>query len=237
MNKEEEHMSFNYIQKNLEQVLQRIEAAAKKVNRSPQDIHLIGVTKTHPVELINASIACGISQIGENKVQEIQNKYSEISPQVPIHLIGHLQTNKVKYIIDKVDLIQSVDRIKLADEIQKRAEAIDKIQEVLIQVNVADEVQKSGVSEEDYLPLLKHLAGCSHIKVKGLMNIPPLYEDEAKLRSDYKKMRQLWDAMGSYGFPNVDPQFLSMGMSGDFEIAIEEGANMVRIGSVIYGAR
>jgi hypothetical protein len=186
---------------------------------------------------MNASIAYGISDIGENKVQEIMRKYDDVDSGVKWHLIGHLQTNKVKYIIDKVDLIQSLDSLKLALEINKRAAQIDKIQDVLIQINVAGEAQKYGISPEELPTLLKEVSELSHIRILGLMNIALYTDDEMTLRADFKKMRTLFESLSAYGYDNLDAQHLSMGMSNDYKIAIEEGATMVRVGTKIYGKR
>ena len=201
------------------------------------EVTLIGVTKTYESDVMNASIAHGITDIGENKVQEIIRKYNEVTSGVKWHLIGHLQTNKVKYIIDKVDLIQSLDSLKLALEINKRAEKINKIQDVLIQINVAGEAQKYGVSPEELPTLLSDISELPHIRILGLMNIALYTEDEATLRTDFKKMRTLFDSLPAYGYNNLEARHLSMGMSNDYKIAIEEGATMVRVGTKIYGKR
>jgi pyridoxal phosphate enzyme (YggS family) len=227
-------VQYDYLEENIQQ----IQAAIDTVKRPwTHPIKLIGVTKTYEADVINASIDFGIRAIGENKVQEILRKFDAVNAGVEWHLIGHLQTNKVKYIIDKVDLIQSVDSEKLALEIEKRAAAIDKIQEILIQVNVAGEDQKSGIAPEALPALLESISKMPHVKVMGLMNIGLFTADDTLLRSHFKKMRTLFDQLPAYGYANVAALHLSMGMSGDYLMAIEEGATMVRVGTSIYGMR
>lgn len=225
---------YDYLEQNIVSIKEEI----KQVKRPwHHEVTLIGVTKTYESDVMNASIAYGISDIGENKVQEIMRKYDDVDSGVKWHLIGHLQTNKVKYIIDKVDLIQSLDSLKLALEINKRAAQIDKIQDVLIQINVAGEAQKYGISPEELPTLLKEVSELSHIRILGLMNIALYTDDEMTLRADFKKMRTLFESLSAYGYDNLDAQHLSMGMSNDYKIAIEEGATMVRVGTKIYGKR
>ena len=227
-------MSFEYLKDNIEQIKSQM-TNVKRV--WSHEVVLIGVTKTYEADIINASIDYGIRNIGENKVQEIQRKYDDVQKGVLWHLIGQLQTNKVKYIIDKVDLIHSVDSEKLAVEIQKRAEKINKIQDVLIQVNVAGETQKGGI-EPDSLPvLLEAISNMPNIRVKGLMNIGLLTDDRELLRHHFKKMRQLFETLPDFRYDNVIAEHLSMGMSSDFDLAIEEGATMIRVGTSIYGKR
>lgn len=224
----------NYLKDNLYSVKTRMLEACDKAGVNPSDVTLIGVTKTVDVDIINASIELGITDIAENKVQEVRNKYEHISNDVKWHLIGHLQTNKVKYIIDKVNLIHSVDSLKLAKEISKRASQHNLTMEVLIQVNIADEAQKFGVAESEVEGLIDEIQELPNIQVKGLMNIAPFYDDPEDARVDFKKMKEIFDNLSKAG---KDMTYLSMGMSGDFHIAIEEGANLVRVGSSIYGMR
>jgi len=227
-------VSHDYLEQNIIAIKEEI----KHINSAwDHEVTLIGVTKTYEPDVMNASIAYGITAIGENKVQEIMRKYDDVTEGVKWHLIGHLQTNKVKYIIDKVDLIQSVDSLKLALEINKRAEKINKIQDVLIQINVAGESQKYGVSPEELPTLLNAISELKNIRILGLMNIALYTDDEATLRADFKKMRTLFETLSTYGFDNLVPQHLSMGMSHDYKIAIEEGATMIRVGTKIYGKR
>lgn len=230
-------MALSYLKTQLAALEIEINEACSKASRSRDEITLIGVTKTYEADIMNASIAYGITDIGENKVQEIIRKYDQVTKGVKWHLIGHLQTNKVKYIIDKVDLIHSVDSLKLAEEISSRAQKIGKVQEVLIQVNVADETQKFGVSPENVIELIEAIGNLKNIKVCGLMNIAPFVDDPETLRDDFKVMKKLFDRLNDIKIDNVEAKYLSMGMSGDFGVAIEEGANMIRVGTRIYGNR
>lgn len=229
--------SYEYLNVQLKTIESDIKRICEKIGKPYKDVTLIGVTKTYEADVINASIEYGISHIGENRVQEILRKYADISSDVKWHLIGHLQTNKVKYIVDKVDLIHSVDSLKLAEEINRHAIKNNKIQEILIQVNVADETQKFGISPEALPELLDEISKLSHVRVCGLMNIAPFVTDANVLRQDFKTMNKLYHALETYGYQNVCARYLSMGMSSDYEVALEEGANMLRIGTKIYGKR
>lgn len=230
-------MSTDYLKQQIEMVKDDVAKACQKIGKSSDSVTLLGVTKTYEPEIINASIDFGITDIAENRVQEILRKYDEVNKNVRWHLIGHLQTNKVKYIVDKVYLIHSVDSVKLAEEINNRAKKIDKIQKILIQVNVADETQKYGVSPDALDELLEAICHMENVKVCGLMNIAPLVEDPEILRTDFKIMNDLFVRLKNCAYTNVEATVLSMGMSNDYEVAIEEGANMIRIGTKIYGKR
>lgn len=230
-------MSHEYLKTQIEQVKRDIERVCEKLGKSTNAITLLGVTKTYEADVINASIGYGITDIAENKVQEIQRKYDDVVKGVKWHLIGHLQTNKVKYVIDKVDLIHSVDSYKLAYEISRRAEKIGKIQDILIQVNVADETQKFGISPDALDDLLEQLSTLQNIRICGLMNIAPLVDDPETLRSDFRVMHELYQRLKHCAYANVEATVLSMGMSNDYEVAIEEGSNMIRVGTKIYGDR
>ena len=214
----------------LSDVKERIARAAERAGRKPEEITLVAVTKTHGPEEINEAIACGVTDIGENKVQEILSKYDQITKGVRWHLIGHLQTNKVKSVVDKVDMIHSVDSLHLAEEIDRRCKAIGKTMDILIQVNAAGEEQKSGIAPEEFPALYEAITKLSNLRVRGLMQIAPDTDDTEALRKYFRIVKDLFDQI-----PGAD--VLSMGMSGDFEIAIEEGANMVRIGTAIFGER
>lgn len=224
------------IAENLCEVEKRIAAAAKKSGRKREDITLVAVTKTHPAEMMNEAIDLGVTDIGENKPQEVRDKYEFVKP-VKWHLIGHLQTNKVKYIIDKVSLIHSVDSIKLMDEIERQAQKHNIIMDILIQVNISGEESKSGIRPEELNLLLSHAGELNHIRVKGLMTIAPKTDNPEKNILHFDNMRQLFVDTSKNICDNVNMQYLSMGMSGDYETAIECGANMVRIGSAVFGAR
>ncbi len=225
------------IAENIEQIRQRIEIAARKSGRSADDILLVAVTKTRPASDLNEAIDAGIADVGENKVQEIMDKYEDTKP-VNWHLIGHLQTNKVKYIIDKVSLIHSLDSLKLALEIDKRAKLHDRMVDVLIQVNSAEEESKFGITTEETETLIRDvLEKCSNIRIKGLMCIAPFAEDPNEVKVFFDAVKKQYDEFSKISHERLDFQYLSMGMSHDFEVAIEAGANLVRVGTAIFGGR
>jgi pyridoxal phosphate enzyme (YggS family) len=211
--------------------------AAVRAGRNPDELLLIAVTKTRTPEEINLAIDSGITDIGENKVQEIIDKYEKVKP-VRWHMIGHLQTNKVKYIIDKVSLIHSVDSTKLALEINKRAAQHDKMMDILVQINAAEEESKFGIrTEETGQMIRKILDSCPNVRIRGLMSIAPFEEDPEKVRSYFTEMDKLYREYGAIEHERIDFQYLSMGMSNDYPVAIEEGANAVRVGTSIFGER
>ena len=219
------------ISENLNRIRSKIAEAALRSGRDPSEISLVAVTKLHSPEEICEALKCGVAITAENKVQELLKKYDLVqSPQW--HLIGHLQTNKVKQIIGKVSLIHSVDSLHLAEEINKRAAALGIVQDVLIQVNAASEQQKSGISSEELPGLLDSIKPLTNVRVRGLMQIAPYAEDSEDVRIYFKQLKQLYEK-----YRTDDFRYLSMGMSGDYEVAIEEGSNMVRIGTAIFGAR
>ena len=224
------------IRENLEEVERRITAAAERSGRKREDILLVAVTKTHPADMMNEAIRLGVTDIGENKPQEVRDKYADVLP-VKWHLIGHLQTNKVKYVIDKVCLIHSVDSVKLMDEIERQAEKHDIDMDILIQVNISGEETKSGVSVDEVEELLLHAGTLKRVKVKGLMTIAPKTDDSVTNTLHFDNMRQLFIDIQKKKYDNVNMKYLSMGMSGDYETAIECGANIVRVGSAIFGER
>lgn len=224
------------IRENLEEVERRITAAAQRSGRHREDITLVAVTKTHPVEMMNEAIKLGAMDIGENKPQEVRDKFEHVFP-ARWHLIGHLQTNKVKYIIDKVCLIHSVDSIKLMDEIERQAQKHNVDMDILIQVNISGEETKSGVSRDEVEELLLHAAKLEHVKVKGLMTIAPKTDNSVTNILHFDNIRQLFIDIKQKTYDNVSMEYLSMGMSGDYETAIECGANIVRVGSAIFGER
>ncbi|MCC8159912.1 MAG: YggS family pyridoxal phosphate-dependent enzyme [Oscillospiraceae bacterium] len=224
------------IAENLKEVERRITAAAEKSGRSREDITLVAVTKTHPPQMMNEAIRLGVTDIGENKPQEVRDKFAEVLP-VKWHLIGHLQTNKVKYVIDKVCLIHSVDSIKLMDEIERQAQKHNLDMDILIQVNISGEESKSGIAKEQLEDLLIHAGTLSRVKVKGLMTVAPKTDNSVTNILHFDNIRQLFIDIQQKKYDNVNMVYLSMGMSGDFETAIECGANMVRVGSAIFGER
>ena len=220
------------IKKNIDEVKKGISSAGSK-----QDVLLVAVTKTHSPGEINEAIDCGITDIGENKVQEILDKYDKVKP-VRWHMIGHLQTNKVKYIIDKVCLIHSVDSVKLAKEINKRAAAHDKVMDILIQVNAAHEESKWGIDPQDTGALINEiLESCPNVRIKGLMSVAPYADDPDEIRPFFAEVKQLYDEYAKIDNEMIDFEYLSMGMSHDYLTAIEEGSNLVRVGTAIFGAR
>ncbi|MDD7601465.1 MAG: YggS family pyridoxal phosphate-dependent enzyme [Firmicutes bacterium] len=225
------------IRENIEHINSLKEEAAVRSGRSGEDVLLVAVTKLHTVEEINEAIDCGITDIGENKVQEIMEKYDHVKP-VRWHLIGHLQTNKVKYIIDKVSMIHSVDSLHLAQEIDKRAAQHNLTMDILIQVNSAREESKFGITTDETEQLLHDILGtCPHVHIRGLMCIAPFEENPDDARVYFAEVKKQYDEFAKISHPNLDFRYLSMGMSGDFQVAIEEGSNLVRVGTAIFGAR
>ena len=218
------------IRENIEYIRRLKDEAAVSSGRKGDDVLLIAVTKLHSADEINEAIDSGITDIGENKVQEILDKYDNVKP-VKWHLIGHLQTNKVKYIIDKVDLIHSLDSMKLAQEIEKRAAKIDRVMDVLVQVNSAEEESKFGVGVDETEALIESIrTECPHINIKGLMCIAPLEDDPEDARPFFRAVKEIFDR-------HEDFTVLSMGMSNDFQVAIEEGSTAIRVGTAIFGNR
>ena len=202
-----------------------------------EDVLLVAVTKTHPVEMLNEVIDAGATDIGENKVQEILDKYDHVKP-VRWHMIGHLQTNKVKYIIDKVSMIHSVDSLKLAKEIDKRAVQHDLTMDILIQVNSAQEESKFGITTDETGKLIEDiLENCPSVRIRGLMCIAPYADDPDAVRQYFAEVKKLYDQFSQIDHENLDFRYLSMGMSHDYKVAIEEGSNLVRIGTSIFGER
>ena len=225
------------IRENIEHINSLKEEAAVRSGRSGEDVLLVAVTKLHTVEEINEAIYCGITDIGENKVQEIMEKYDHVKP-VRWHLIGHLQTNKVKYIIDKVSMIHSVDSLHLAQEIDKRAAQHNLTMDILIQVNSAREESKFGITTDETEQLIHDILGtCPHVHIRGLMCIAPFEENPDDARVYFAEVKKQYDEFAKISHPNLDFRYLSMGMSGDFQVAIEEGSNLVRVGTAIFGAR
>ena len=224
------------LKKRLEDVRERIKRAAESAGRNAEDITLVAVTKTHEPDVINEAIDLGVTDIGDNKVQEIVRKYDAVKP-VRWHLIGHLQTNKVKYIIDKVAMIHSVDSIHLMDEIERQAEKHNLTMDILIQVNISGEESKFGISPDEIDTFLEHASCLKHVKIKGLMTILPKNDNPMNNRLHFVNINKLYLDISGKKYDNVSMECLSMGMSGDFEQAIPEGANMVRIGSAIFGKR
>lgn len=227
------------IKKNIEVLRERIKDAANRSSRNPSDIRIVAAAKTVEPDRIKEAIACGIDTFGENYVQEAREKISnlrfEISDlMVRWHFIGALQKNKIKYAVDLFDMIETVDSLPIAEEIDKRTR---KAMDVLIQVNIGEEKTKSGCKEGNLLDLVKGIAGLKNVAVKGLMTIPPFFEDPKDVRPYFRRLFELSRDVQKAGIENVSMRELSMGMSNDFEAAIEEGATLVRIGTAIFGIR
>lgn len=220
----------------IEDVNARIKRAAEKSGRKRNDILLVAVSKVQSIEKIKEAQVAGLNVFGENKVQELIEKYPLID-NASWHLIGHLQRNKVKYIIDKVKMIHSIDSIELLDEINKRMEQMDKKMPVLIQINIGKEESKSGIFEEEIMNFIEAALTYKNIVINGLMTVPPRVDNSEEARIYFKKMKCLFDRVKSVKGENLDFKYLSMGMTHDFEVAIEEGANIIRVGTGIFGER
>ncbi|MCK4802871.1 YggS family pyridoxal phosphate-dependent enzyme, partial [bacterium] len=220
---------------NLERIKEKIRVKSELVGRDPQEITLVAVTKTVEADRVEEAIAAGVNIIGESRVREAKEKYRKVESRIIWHLVGHLQRNKAKDAVKIFDLIHSVDSAKLAKEIDKQARKVGKIQKILIEVNVSGEESKYGLSPEGVIPFLQEVSGLPNIKVEGLMTMAPLYENPEDCRPCFKKLKELVEEVKTENIKNVEMTYLSMGMSNDFEVAIEEGSNMVRIGRAIFG--
>lgn len=223
------------IEENLSRLRAKIFKACEKVKRNPQEIKIVAVTKNVSVEKIEQALACGIEIIGENKVQEAQAKYDRMDKKALWHLVGHLQTNKVKKALEIFDMIQSVDSLNLAEEIDRRAKEKDKIFPILIEVNTSGEPTKYGVKPEQTENLIREMQKLENLKIRGLMTVGPASEDKQKVRQAFRQLRVIYEKLERVKIPNLHLEYLSMGMSSDFEEAIEEGSNMLRIGTAIFG--
>lgn len=225
------------IKSNIDYINELKEKAAVKSGRDGKDVLLVAVTKLHTPEEMNEAIDAGITDIGENKVQEILDKYDHVKP-VRWHLIGHLQTNKVKYIIDKVSMIHSVDSLHLAKEINKRAAQHELTMDILIQVNAAEEESKFGITTEETDQLIREIsAQCPNVRIRGLMCIAPFEENPDDAREYFAAVKKIYDRYSDSDMEGVDFAYLSMGMTNDFEVAVEEGSNLIRVGTAIFGYR
>ena len=225
------------LQDNLKKVQENISKACKKAGRNEQEVTLIAVSKTKPLSDLEEILDAGVIEFGENKVQELCDKYEHIKSPVHWHMIGHLQTNKVKYIVDKVCLIHSVDSLKLASQISKEAEKKQVECDVLIEVNVAQEESKFGITTDETLALIREVAALPHVHIKGLMTIAPFVDDPEENRPVFRSLYELSKAVAKEQIPDVSMEILSMGMTNDYMVAIEEGATMVRVGTGIFGER
>lgn len=224
------------VQENYKNVLDKVNEA-KSGSKYGQEVVLVAVSKTKPASDIQSLYDIGVRDFGENKVQELCDKYDVLPKDIKWHLIGHLQTNKVKYIVDKVELIHSVDSVHLAAAIEKEAAKKDVVVNILVQVNVANEETKFGLDYEEVLGIITEISKMPHIKIKGLMTIAPFVDDGEDNREVFSKLKQLSVDVSAKNIDNVSMDVLSMGMSGDYIVAIDEGSTMVRVGSSIFGER
>ena len=225
------------LKENLANVEKNIEQACKNAGRSRDEVTLIAVSKTKPVEMLQEIYDENIRDFGENKVQELCSKMEQLPSDIRWHMIGHLQRNKVKYIVGKVELIHSVDTYRLAEEINIQAKKQNVIVPILVEVNIAHEESKFGISAEDAILLVEEISKLENIRIKGLMTIAPYVENPEDNRLYFRKIKQLSVDITNKNIDNVSMEILSMGMTGDYEVAIEEGATMVRVGTGIFGAR
>lgn len=225
------------IQENISKVEKKINAACSRAGRSQEDVTLIAVSKTKPIEMIEEALACGKREFGENKAQELKQKYEALSKDIKWHFIGHLQTNKVKYVVGRACLIHSVDSYHLAEAIETESAKRDVISHILIEVNVAQEDSKFGIHEEEAMELVCAVAKLPHIKIEGLMTIAPFVENPEQNRKIFRKLYKLSVDIASKNIDNVSMGALSMGMTNDYEVAVEEGATYVRVGTAIFGSR
>lgn len=225
------------IEKNYDLVLEKVEAACKRASRNIDEVLLIAVSKTNPAEAISTLYNHGVKAYGENKVQELCDKYEKLPKDIDWHMIGHLQRNKVKYIVDKVKLIHSVDSLRLAQQINDEAIKKNVISDILIEVNVANEESKFGLDTESVTELVMEVAKLPNVRIKGLMTIAPYVENPEDNRKFFRELKQLSVDIKDKNIDNVCMKELSMGMTNDYEVAIEEGATIVRVGTGIFGER
>lgn len=236
---------MSHIEENLKYIREKIVSAAERAGRNPEEVHLVAVSKTFDAEHVKEAVNAGQTLFGENRVQEARDKAPLVGEVAQWHMIGRLQKNKAKYIPGLFDMVHSVDSLGLAQALNDAMEkAVDRGKElksqilpVLVQVNIAQEEQKGGTKESETADLVKSIASLPHLKVMGLMIIPPYSDDPENSRPYYKRLKEIKDKIQAMNIPNVEMKHLSMGMSGDFEVAVEEGATFVRVGSAIFGKR
>ena len=229
---------INIFKQRIAEIRQRIVRAAETAGRDPLNVHLVAVSKTISAERVRMAIAAGADILGENYVQEATQKFSDLSAlSATWHFIGHLQRNKARYVVRIFDLIHSVDSTRLADELNRQAGKINKMQPILIQVNLAGEKTKSGIPPEDAETLARHISALPHLSLQGLMTMPPYFNAPEKVRPYFRQLRNLRDRIMDMSIENVSMSELSMGMTGDFEVAVAEGATLVRVGTAIFGTR
>ncbi|MDD2605933.1 MAG: YggS family pyridoxal phosphate-dependent enzyme [Desulfobacteraceae bacterium] len=226
------------IAENITVVRERMALAARRCGRDPAEVALVAVSKTHAAEMVRQAWEAGVTMVGENYIQEARDKIAALSDcAISWHFIGHLQSNKAKSAVDLFDLIHGVDSLKLAREIDKQAAKIGKTQPILIQVNISGETTKAGTTEEAALSLVREAGRLEHLHVRGLMTMPPFFDQPERARPYFAALRRLRDRIRAEAIAGVDVVELSMGMTGDFEVAVEEGATLVRIGTAIFGPR
>ena len=225
------------LKENLKTVEEHVQEACKRAGRSREEVTLIAVSKTKPVEMLQEIYGEGVRDFGENKVQELCDKIEQLPSDIRWHMIGHLQRNKVKYIVDKVALIHSVDSLRLAETIEHEAAKHNVTVPVLIEVNVAQEESKFGLKTEEVLSLVESVAAFPHIHIKGLMTIAPYVENPEENRGIFRQLKKLSVDIAAKNINNVNMSVLSMGMTGDYQVAVQEGATMVRVGTGIFGER
>ena len=225
------------IAENLKFIQERIISAAQCSGRNPDTVKLVAVSKTQPTEAVKAAVEAGQQIFGENYVQEFLDKTQKLPESVEWHFIGSLQSNKVKYLAGLTRLIHSVDRLSLAQEIDRQWGKIGKVCDILLQVNISGETTKSGTTTDDLFQLAREVALLPHIRVKGLMTMPPFFDEPERARPYFRELKRLSGLLAAEKIPGIALEELSMGMSGDFEVAIEEGATLVRVGSAIFGER
>ena len=225
------------VKENLAEVEKKVLAACERAGRNPDDVTLIAVSKTKPIEMIEEAIEYGKKEFGENKAQEMKQKYEALPKDIVWHFIGHLQTNKVKYVVGRASLIHSVDSLHLAEAIEKESAKKNVISDILIEVNVAGEESKFGLNTEETEELVRSISKLPHIRIKGLMTIAPFVDNPEDNRDIFRSLKELSVDIQSKNIDNVLMDILSMGMTGDYEVAIEEGASHVRVGTGIFGER
>jgi hypothetical protein len=225
------------IASNIADIRARIETACQLCQRDPVTVRLVAVSKTHPAASVDEAASAGQEIFGENYVQEFAAKAEQVSAPVQWHFIGSLQSNKVKYLAGKVTMIHSVDRLSLAEELERQWDKLDQTLEILIEVNLGEEKSKGGASTDAAIELVHRIAALPHLKICGLMALPPYLEDAEAVRPYFRRLRELAERITAANIAGVVMRELSMGMSHDFEVAIEEGATLVRVGTAIFGAR
>lgn len=225
------------IKTNITEIEKKIAEVCNRCGRNPADVRLVAVSKTKPAAMIDDAAAAGQTLFGESYVQDFIDKIDDVTATAEWHFIGGLQSNKVKQLLGKVDMIHSVDRLSLAQEISKQWQKIDQPIDILLQLNLGGEISKSGAAATDLEELVRQVAALPQLRIKGLMTLPPFFDDAEEVRPFFRRLKELADSIEQLAIPGVEMSELSMGMSHDFEVAIEEGATLVRIGTAIFGAR